>query len=421
MTPAVPFMATAVLLLPLVGIGAAFVAHSLASGNYRAWDVLAINHLATMGWGTLAAMGALHQLFPAMIGASIRPDRRTALQFALTLAGMILLIAGFLAHAVLPLMVGGTVFVVSVLMFVTLLLRALPFRRRWTLPATGVLLSLGYLVLTVSWGLLMALNWQHRFWPSLFAFAGVGTHVSLGLIGWFVQLVISVSYYLLPRFMHAREIGDARLRMILPLLNAAVLLLTMAALTGAVATARIGVALLSITGAIYSVDLGRFLGRTRGQKPDLTTHHWWAVWGQTILLLTIGLTWAAGLLHMQGQRLAVAAGVMVLLGWVTLAIMGQFYKVTPFLMWFYRYAKGMTPLEVPRLSTPYYPCEGVLPFYFTVAGSLILATAIVLQRPDVGALGGLFLVAGGFGVWYLMAISWIRAAVLDPPTSGPSS
>ncbi len=87
-----------------------------------------------------------------MIGASVRPDRKAMVQFALLVAGIVLMVAGFLARAVPLVVIGGLAAVTSVIVFIPLLLRAVPRRRRWTLPATGSMLALGYLVLTVSGG-----------------------------------------------------------------------------------------------------------------------------------------------------------------------------------------------------------------------------------------------------------------------------
>lgn len=63
MSPVVPFMATAVLLLPLLGAGLMWAARDLVTGNFRSWHVLAVNHLTTLGWGMLTAMGAAHSSF----------------------------------------------------------------------------------------------------------------------------------------------------------------------------------------------------------------------------------------------------------------------------------------------------------------------------------------------------------------------
>jgi len=65
-------MVVAVLLLPLADLGVALVAAPLARGASRTYPVLTVNHLVTMGWGTLLAMGSVHRLFPAMIAREVR-------------------------------------------------------------------------------------------------------------------------------------------------------------------------------------------------------------------------------------------------------------------------------------------------------------------------------------------------------------
>lgn len=411
MSPAIPFMATAVLLLPLLGAGVLLTAGRIAGGDHRAYAVLAVNHLATLAWGTLAAMGALHQLFPAMVGVSTPPRRGILVQYGMSLVGASLLTAGFIVRDVAWIAIGGVATWAGVLLFVWLILRLLPQRRRWLSSTTGVVMSIGYMALAASWGLLMALNWNWMFWPQLLKDAGVATHAALGLGGWFVQLIVSVSYYLLPRFTGILTVGEGHFIPVLWLLNGGVLSLAAAALLAKPALAQIGVAALSVAGAFYALDLWRFLQGTRPEKPDLTHHHWWTIWGQVVVLSIVGLAWAAGILPVDSRRLAAATTVLVLLGWVTLAIMGQLYKVTPFLMWHYRYAKGLAAVEVPRLPAPYYPKEGVPPFYLTASGGTLLAVAVLLRLPLLGTLAGLLFFAGTVGFWYLLLISWITATV----------
>jgi hypothetical protein len=414
-TPAIPLMAAAVLLLPLLGAGAMLAAPHLTRGNFRAAEVLAVNHLATLGWGTLVAMGALYHLFPAMLGASVRPDRRVLPQVILSASGAVLVVAGFLARLAPLVVLGGFATAAGLVVFLWLLMRALPQRRRWSLPATGVALALGALGLTVVWGLVLGVNRHHAFWPSLLGYAGVGTHAALGLGGWFAQLIISVSYFLLPRFMGARDLGEGRLRLVLWLLNAGVVAFVVAALWGPALLARAGAVLLAAAGLLYASDLWTFLRGTRGDRPDLTTHHWWVIWAETVILCVAGAGWGLGLLPVEGRRVATGAGGLVLLGWMTLAVMGQLYKVTPFLMWFYRYAQGLTPYEIPRLEAPYYPRAGVPAFYLSAAGGAVFAGGIVVQRSPVSVLGGACLLAGALLFWYLMAVSWLRAAAGAEP------
>ena len=227
-TPAVPFMAAALLLLPAVGAGAIVAAAPLAAGNFRAWPVLTVNHLATLGWATLTAMGALHQLAPAMLGISARPGRQALAQGCLVLVGLAVLAVGFLTRRQGVLVAGGLVVWAGIACFVWLLARLVPRRRRWPLPGFGVAASLGYLVATASWGVVLTINWRWPFWLHLLGVAGIGTHVALGVVGWLVQLVVSVSYYLLPRFVGARPLDQGRLPAVLGLLNAGVVVLVVA-------------------------------------------------------------------------------------------------------------------------------------------------------------------------------------------------
>ncbi|MDR7486468.1 MAG: hypothetical protein QN187_14210 [Armatimonadota bacterium] len=410
-TPAVPFMVTALLLLPVAGAGAVFAAAPLAAGNVRAWPVLATNHLVTLGWATLVAMGALHQLTPAMLGVPARPGRPALVQFGVTLVGLGLLTAGFVARWRGVLVAGGLVTWAGVVLFAWLLARLAPRRRRWPLPVAGVAASVGALVLTATWGALMVVNWRWPFWLHLLTVAGIGTHVVLGLVGWLVQLVVSVSYYLLPRFVGVRPLAQGRLPAVLGLLNAGIAVLVVAALWRWGAAARLGVALLAATGGVYAVDLWTWLQATRGAKPDLTIQHWWVILAQTVLLAIGGLAWALGWMPVASSRLAATAGVLLLLGWVTMAIMGQLYKVTPFLMWFYRYARGLSALEVPRLPAPYYPREGRLPFYCSAAGGVALAAGVLLRVPQAALAGAVLFCVGAGAFSLLMAVSWMRAAL----------
>ncbi len=411
-TAAVWFPMVACLLLPGAGLAVVAVSAQVASGDWRQYPVLATNHLLTLGWGTLVAAGALHQMFPAVLGVSAKPGRAAAVHLAVTAAGVVVLVAGFWASSPAWVAAGGLLVAGSALAMVGLLLRLALRRRRWPATASGVLLSAAHLVFAVLWGALMAVNWNRPFWPALYTYAGIGVHAALGLVGWFVQLVVSVSYYLLPRFTGVRSVPDRHLVVLLALLNAAVLLFGAAAALHHPGPARLAAALLSSAGLLYVRDLYRFLAGARQNTPDLTNWHWWAIAGQTLLAAAVAAWWALGMLALDGRRVAAALAVLLLCGWVTLAIMGQLYKVTPFLMWYYRYARGLSAYEVPRLPAPYFPRWGVVAFVLTASGSTALAAAVLVASPPA-ARAAAVLFASGCTVYAAgLAVSWLLAVLL---------
>lgn len=421
MTSAVLFPSAASVLLFGVAVAVLAASEPLAAGQWRTYPVLAANHLLTLGWGTLVAMGALHQMFPAVLGVSAKPGRAAATQFGLTLVGVAAVVAGLVTASAPLTAAGGVVVVTSVAAFLGLLLRLMPVRRRWPPPATGVLISLGYLFWTVLWGALMALNWNFQFWPALYTYLGLGVHAAVGLVGWFVQLVVAVSYYLLPRFTGVRTVSERRVLPLLALLNLSVAAFVAAAVFSTPTLARVGSALLSAAGLLYAVDVYRFLRGARQQAPDLTNWHWWAIAAQTTLAAAAGLLWAAGALPAEGRRLAAATAVLLLCGWVTLAIMGQLYKVTPFLMWYYRYARGLSPYEVPRLPAPYFPRWGVAAFWPTVAGGTLLPVSVLTGAHGLARVAAAAFAAGCAVYAAGIVLSWVFAVLLRPERVAPAS
>lgn len=408
MTPGVAFMVVGVAVFPVAALGLALVAHRLAAGAYRSYPILAVNHLFTLGWGTFVALGALHQLFPAMVGLTRRRDPVAGFQMALAVAGLLVLLAGFLTRRPPFVALGGSAVWTAALLALWVVGTQARGRRRWPPSATGVVLAVLYLVMATSWGVLMGLNWTWPFWPRLLRWTGLGVHAALGLGGWFGQLVVSVSYYLLPRFTGAATPSPRRVALVLTLLNGGVLLLVGAALTASARLARLAAAVLAIAALLYARDVHRMLQRTRREAPDLTTHHWWVIWGQTLLLAALAVVFAAGVLS--GPRAGAAAVVLILAGWITMAITGQLYKVTPFLMWYYRFARGLSPLEVPRLPAPYYPRTGVVAFALMAVGSTALGLAVAAGLP-AAATGASLLLAAGAVTFAGLMVSWLRVVV----------
>jgi hypothetical protein len=98
--------------------------------------------------------------------------------------------------------------------------------------------------------------------------------------------------------------------------------------------------------------------------------------------------------------------------------MGQLYKVTPFLMWHYRYAKGMSAEEVPRISAPYFPREGVGAFVLSVGGSSLAGIGVLLGSPLLAAVGGWTFFAGTGMYAFLMGLSWMVAVLRGTPLRG---
>jgi hypothetical protein len=249
------------------------------------------------------------------------------------------------------------------------------------------------------------LNWRFAFAPPLLLPAGLQVHLALGLGEWFGMLIAGASYYLLPRFAGMKTAPRVRLGFVLAGLRGGITLV----IVGALAVSpllRVGVLLIGLTGLAYAADVTSFLRAWRPRTPDLTRAHWQIGVASTLTLSVGAILYALRLLP-DAPRWVIAGVAWFLLGWVTPTITGQVYKVTPFLMWYYRFALGMSALEVPRLDAPYWPRVGILPLLCLTAGSFLISLGILVGQVALGQGGGVLFLAGAGIFSYMMGYSWL--------------
>jgi hypothetical protein len=161
---------------------------------------------------------------------------------------------------------------------------------------------------------------------------------------------------------------------------------------------------------VYAADLVGLVRAWPARPRDLTRVHWIVMIAETLALSAIAVAWSGGLLPGRGVRWGVAAGVLFLLGWVTLAITGQAVKVTPFLMWHYRYHRGLTAHDIPRLEAPYWPRGSGIMLAVLAAGAPLMAAGVLLAQPTLAGAGGILFALGAVAVAALLAYSWLPAA-----------
>ena len=414
------FLLAAILLFPVVGAFVAMAAPKLAALQHRSPPVLTANHLVTLAWGTMIALGALHQLLPAAAGVRHEPSPLVAWQFLLHVAGVAGLAAGLWFHQTGPLLAGGSAVFMSVLMSAGTAWWVCVRRTRWSWPLTYISVAITGLVTATAWGTLLALNWHLGFWNALLLPMGLTIHLTLGLALWFVFLIAGVSYYLLVRFTTRRSLDGTR--------GGAVFILL---LTGSVAVLsgvflhplllRAGLLAWAAGGVLYALDLRLFL-RAWGRTLDITRVHWQIIAAETIVLSAGCLGYAIRLTIIPEPIRWIVAGVALFLtGWVTLAITGQAYKVTPFLMWYYRFARGMPAYDVPRLDAPYWPRTALPPLVLLGAAGPLIGLGVLLGMPAISATGGAAYFLGSCVFSWLLGYSWlprlwqVRRDLTPPP------
>jgi hypothetical protein len=374
-----------------------------------------------LGWMCTIVMGAMYQLVPVALETKLYSEKLAAVQFVFHLVGFTGMVWMFWTWNMQQVGHFGSVLTVGVGLFVYNISRTLLRVPRWNVIATGVACALGWLSLAVCAGLTIAigkctyeaastlapgnpfgaflqgLKSVARFTARFDQIGALHAHAHLGAVGVFIMLIVGISYKLVPMFTLSDIQSQGRAAASVALLNAGLL--------GSFVTIllrhplKFAFALVVVAGlACYGIEMVAILRTRKRRTLD---------WGLRYFLMAIGLlaplsilalvlSWPGLPLTPLTGQLENVYGFVGLLGVVSFAIIGMFYKIIPFLVWYGSYSRQIGLSKVPSLADLYSPALQAFGYWAYLTGLVITAIAIVLAN-TVAVRCGCALLALGLG------------------------
>jgi hypothetical protein len=347
-------LAWLVVALALMVAGIGYPAADLASP-----DTLVLVHVVCIGWLSLAMCGALFQFVPVLVAKPLFADKWALPALGALTAGLLSLLAGFLAlggrlPAWLWLLPFGAVLLVGGFSLVVVDL-GLTACRRPTGPARFVLVGLASLCATVAFGGVFAFalaGWAGSIGESMLS-SGVPLHAIAGLGGWLTLTAMGVSYRLLSMFMLSPDVDDRKSRMTL---TAGALAIAIVVVGGIVAIRLAAglVAILSIAAVLGLASVGLygrdvafiFRGRKRRQL-ELNVRM------ATLSFASLAATAFLGVALALSGAFSSQVGAFVFLavfGWLSGLVLAKLYKIVAFLTWLETYGPVMGRTPTPRVQ-----------------------------------------------------------------------
>jgi hypothetical protein len=398
------FMVTGLLAL-LTGVALLLLRPEMMATYHYNQYVIATTHLFVLGWICTIVMGAMYQLVPVALETKLYSEKLAAVQFLFHLVGFTGMVWMFWTWNMKQVGHFGSVLTVGVGLFVYNIARTLLRVPRWNVIATGVASALGWLSLAVCAGLTIAIgkcNYEatsalapgNPFGALLQGLKSVATftgrfdqigamhaHAHLGALGVFIMLIVGISYKLVPMFTLSEIQSRRRATLSVALLNVGLLGSFVAILFRH--PFKFGFALIAVAGLIcYGIEIVAILRARKRRTLD---------WGLKYFLTAIGLlaplsalalvlSWPGLPLTALTGQLENVYGVVGLLGVVSFAIIGMFYKIIPFLVWYGSYSRQIGLSKVPSLADLYSSALQAFGYWAYLAGLTTTAIAIVLAN-----------------------------------------
>jgi hypothetical protein len=349
------FMVTGITALLTVGVWLMVQPEILASYHYSP-NAVAITHLFVLGWLGSIVMGAMYQLVPVALEAKLYSERLIFLQFACHVAGFMGMVLAF--HSWNMKFIGwfGSIFAAGICLFIYNIVRTLLRITKWNVVAFSVASALVWVWLTITAGLLIAaaktghVNFMFRFNP----IGAMHAHAHLGIIGFFMMLIIGVSYKLIPMFTLSEVQNKTRATVSIGLLNIGLAGSLLSILLQS-ALKPVFAVLVIIALAIYGLEMIAILRARKRRALDWGVRYFLTAIAllAPLSLLAFVLSWPRLPLNTFTGQLENAYGFLGLIGVVSFAVIGMLYKIIPFLVWFGAYSKHIGKAQVPALSEMY--------------------------------------------------------------------
>lgn len=401
----------------------------LASYHYSQY-VIAVTHLVVLGFICTVVMGAMYQLVPVALETKLYSERLAKWQFVLHVSGFAGMVWMFniwnmkqVGHFGSVLAVGGGLFVYN-------MARTLWRVPKWSFVATAITAALVWFSFTICVGLsIAAAKCVYEATEGLATTEGVKqvvgglrvvagivsrfdaigamhAHAHLGVVGFFVLLIVGVSYRLIPMFMLTEVQSKRRAALSILLLNLG--------LAGSVVTILLRSPLKLLFAFIVVCGLA-LLGwelrvMVRARKRLMID------WGLKTFLVAVGmlipvcllalvLSWPPLPMNQFFSMLENVYGFLGLFGVVTLAILGMLHKILPFLVWFGVYSPHVGRAQLPLTSHMVSERAQAAGLAAYLAALAIISVAILLENELGVRVGGAFLFAS------LLCFGWNAAKV----------
>lgn len=368
-----------------------FFSSSAFTQHYFHPQTLAVTHTMALGWGTMIILGASYQLVPVLIEAKLYSNFLAYLSFVLAGIGIPLLVYAFFRFQFGWSAYSGAILInAAVEAFLVNLAISISQSKSENVHAVFVFTAAAWLLVTTVVGLLLVLNFTTSILPND-SVHYLSLHAHIGIVGWFLLLVMGVGSRLIPMFLISKYNDPKSLWRIYYLVNGALLSFILFFVLGTPTVLYVlpVLALLTAIGLFGRYCRKAYQQRIRRQEDEQVKISLLSVAMMVLPILLLIVLLIFLLANSGNTRLVLAYGFSIFFGWLTAIILGMTFKTLPFIVWNKVYhnkaGMGKTPNPKDLFSNRIFNSMGVayLAGFVLFTAGIFSGSILVLQAATI--------------------------------------
>ena len=324
--------------------------HSDIIGHHFNPKILAITHIATLGWISMIIFGALFQLVPVVLEVKLFSEVLAEVQFWIYLIGVIGLVYSFwFFETGLYMNISAILLNLAMFIFAFNIIMTFTKVKKWNITGLYLASAIFYLIVTAIAGLLLAINLGSPY-IKIDHLQYLNLHAHVAFIGWVSMVVMGVAYKLIPMFTLSHGYSMKYANWAFWLINIALLgINTIFHYEDTTFLYYIFTPMIALGILLFLIQVFIIFKKRVRKKLDTGLKY------SSYAFLMLGLTTVLGIFiafvdYQNILNLTLIYGYMIIFGYLSMLIVGQMYKIVPFLVWYHKYSSKVGIEKVPMLK-----------------------------------------------------------------------
>ena len=350
---------------------------------YFSTKIIAITHMAVLGWASMVVFGALYQLIPVVFETSLYSEKLAKVTFWISAVSILFLTYAFWDGKFSMLLVYASSFMfLSLFLFIINITLSYRTSEIKNISSKFIIASIFWLAITELVGTLIAFNFKFNFLSEIHLHY-LKIHASLGLVGWFLLLIIGVGSTLIPMFLISHKLNEKKLVASFFLINTGLLglivnwFIFLNDIFTLICWGLIVIGVLSFVSFIFD----SYKKRLR-KKLDVGMKYTMLAIASVLLpiVTSLVLLLVFDIEYELLFRVTTFYGFSIIFGFITTMILGQTYKTLPFIVWLEKYKNLVGKTKTPLPREMYSNQIANIQFYFYVGCILSLSIGLVFNN-----------------------------------------